>query len=311
MINEKLIQAINWETIVIVCNNDLDIASNLWDKFEHVLRFPISSDFSLWAVNFNISISKLFEIYTKIKEDFKSLPKETKILIYKDENWPSQIDSFSFPARVLYCLGNIDLLKKKSVAIVGTKSPKKETVVKVEKVVKALIRNEVLVTSGLSLGIQGHAAVNSLSNFSPVISVLATDLKSFYPEGHKKIQEYIAREGGLVLTRVAPNNNNIKWNVLLRNRLMSSISSALMIIEERDRGGAVRMADYSLENKRDVFFFSALKRDKSITWPKLLIEKGAKVIRFPSDLPKAVNGDKSEQGDKKLSKEEIVQLKLF
>ena len=311
MDKQKINQAINWETLLIVCNNDCAKASLIWDKYKHLFTLPMSSDFSLWAVNLNISINKLFEIYTKVAEDFKNLPKDVKVLISGDYNWPSQIDKFPYPTKVLYCLGNIDLLKKKNVAIIGSKAPSKENLEKLEKVVKALIKQEIVVTSGLSLGTQGHAAVQSLSNFAPVIAVIPTPLDQYYPKEHKQIQEYIAREGGLVITRVAPSNKNIKWNVLLRNRLMSAISSATFILEEIDRGGSVQMANYSLDNERDVFFFSTLKRVKTLTWPNELLEKGAKTIRFPSDLAKAVSNNIPQKIVKKTNNEDIVQLKLF
>ncbi|MCY1151576.1 MAG: DNA-processing protein DprA [Sphaerochaetaceae bacterium] len=311
MIKDNLVQAINWETLVIVCNSDFNKACFIWDKYKHLFSFPISSDFSLWASNLSVSINKLFEIYTKVCEDFKTLSNDTTILLYGDDNWPTRIDDSSFPTRILYCKGNLDLLNKQSVSIIGTKSPKKESVDKVDKVVKSLIKNEIIVISGLSFGIQGHAAVNSLSNFAPVIAVLATPLDKVYPKEHKKIQDYIEKEGGLVITRVAPNNKNIKWNILLRNRLMTSLSCASIIIEERDRGGAIQIAEHSLEINRNVFFFSYLKKDSSITWPKLLIEKGAKSIRFPSDLPKALNETEITKIAKKTNKEEVVQLKLF
>lgn len=311
MNREKLIQAINWETIVSVCNKDTDKACKIWDKYNHVLLFPISSDFSLWAINLNVSISKLFEIYTYICEDFKSLPKKTIITTYGDENWPNQINDFPFSTRVLYCLGNVELLKKKNVAILGTKAPSKEAIEKLGKIVKDLVKKEIIITSGLSLGMQGHAGVKSLSDFAPVIAVIATPLDQYYPQSHSKIQDYIAQEGGVVVTRVAPNNKNIKWNILLRNRLMSALSSAIMIIEEVDSGGAIQIAEYSLQNNRNVYFFSSLKKDTSLNWPKQLLSKGAKSLRYPSDLAKAINGVNTTKISKKDNNKDIVQLKLF
>jgi len=273
--------------------------------------FPISSDFSLWALNLNVSINKLFEIYTYICEDFKLLPKNTIITTFGDENWPNQINEFPFSTRVLYCLGNVELLKKKNVAILGTKAPSKEAIEKLDKLVKDLVRKEIIITSGLSLGMQGHAGVKSLSSFAPVIAVIATSLDQYYPQAHSKIQDYIAKEGGVVVTRVAPNNKNIKWNILLRNRLMSALSSAIMIVEEVDSGGAIQIAEYSLQNNRNVYFFSSVKKDVSLNWPKQLLSKGAKSLRFPSDLAKVINGVNTTKISKKDNNNDIVQLKLF
>ncbi len=313
MINEKLIQAINWETLILVCNNDTNKACKIWDKYNKFFTFPISSNFSLWAINLNISINKLFEIYTQVCEDFKLLPHHTKIVCCGDDNWPSQINFFEYSTRVLYCLGDVTLLKKNNVAIIGSKSPQKETLAKLDKVIKALIKKDVVVTSGLSFGLQGHAAVKGLAINSPIIAVIATSLGQYYPKSHKKIQDFIAGEGGVVVTRVAPNNKNLKLNILLRNRLMSALSSAVMIMEERDGEGSIQIADYSLKNDRKVFFFGVLKDEDSITWPKDLIEKGAKTLRYPGDLARFINGTSQtkKKKKKKSNNDDEGQLTLF
>jgi DNA processing protein len=311
MEKEKLAQAINWETILKLYNDDYEKACKVWDLYKHMFLFPISSDFSLWSVKLDVSINKLFETYSIIKDNFKDLLSETKILVYGDIYWPNQINDFPYPTRVLYCLGKVELLSKTNVSIIGTKSPAAKSVDKIDKVVDNLIKNEILVNSSLSFGIAGHAAVKSLSSFAPVIAVIPTSLDKYYPKEHKDIQSYIAKEGGVVVTRVAPRDKNIKWNILLRNRLMSALSSSLLILEEVDGGGAIQIADFALRNNRDVYFFSSLKSDSSISWPQKLINKGAKTLRFPSDLPKAINGIAPVKLNKKRESEEIVQMRLF
>ena len=311
MINEKLIQAINWETLIIVCNNDINAACKIWDKYKKFFSFPISSNFSLWSINLDISISKLFKIYTQVCEDFKFLPYKTVIVSEGDDNWPSQINNFKYSTRVLYCLGDVTLLKKNNVAIIGSKSPNEDTLEKLDKIIMSLIKNEILVSSGLSFGLQGHSAAKALEANSPVVAVIATSLDQFYPKSHKKIQDFIANKGGVVVTRVAPNNKNQKWNILLRNRLLSALSSAVMIMEERDGEGSIQVADYCLKNNRKVFFFSSLKKEKSITWPKDLLEKGAKTLRYPGDLARAINSGIQPKLKKKTNNDDVNQLTLF
>lgn len=311
---DKMIQAINWETILTIYKKDYDKACEIWDKYRHLFLFEISSDFALWATKLNVSINELYSVYTFVKNNFKNLDSKVQVIVYDDLYWPKQINDFPYPTRILYCMGNLDLLNKKNVAIIGSKAPKKESVEKLDKVIASLIKEEIIITSGLSFGVQGHAAVKSLASFSPVIAVIATSFDKCYPKEHKKIQDYIAKEGGLVISRVAPNDNNLKWNILLRNRLMCAISSSLFILEEVDGGGAINLADYSLKNKKEVYFFSSQKKEKDISWPKKLENNGAISIRYPGDLPRAIlNKPKKNIKNKKNEKEsnKIVQLSLF
>ncbi|MGD1821245.1 MAG: DNA-processing protein DprA [Pleomorphochaeta sp.] len=311
MNRDNLIQAINWETILNIYNKDYDKACEVWNKYRHMFLFEISSEFTLWASKLKVSINDLYREYNKVKDSFNDFDKEVKILIYGDPDWPNQINDLPYPTKVLYCKGNVSLLKKKNVSIIGSKAPKRENVEKLDKIISNLIKEEILVTSGLSLGTQGHAAVKSLSNFSPVIAVLATPLNVYYPKGHKQIQDYIAKEGGVVVTRVAPGDTNLKWNILLRNRLMCELSTAIFVLEEVDGGGAIQLADYALSRERKVLFLSALKKNESITWPKKLIEHGAKTIRYPSELPKVINNNILKKVENNIKREEVKQLTLF
>lgn len=285
MDQKNLTQAINWETIVTIYEKDYEKACEVWENYRHLFLFEMSSDFTMWSIKLNCSINDLYRVYNQVLDNLKNMNEKVNIVIYGDKDWPSQINNFPYPTKVLYYIGNIELLKKNNVAIVGSKNPKKENVEKLDKIVSSFVKSEILITSGLSLGTQGHAAYKSISNFSPVIAVLATSLDHYYPKEHSKMQDYIASESGLVITRFAPGeNSNLKWNVFLRNRLMCALSKALFILEEVDGGGAIQLADYSLEHNGKVYFFSTLKKDLSLSWPTTLISKGAKAVRYPSEI---------------------------
>ncbi len=312
MKQRNITQAINWETIVTIYENDYEKACEVWDTYRHLFLFEMSSDFTMWASKLNYSINELYRIYNQVLDNFKNLDNKVNILIAGDDFWPKRIDHFPYPTKVLYYVGNIELLNKNNVAILGSKNPKKENVEKLDKIIASFIKSEILITSGLSLGTQGHAAYKSISNFSPVVAVIATSIDQYYPKEHSKMQDYIANESGLIITRVAPGiNSNLKWNIFLRNRLMCALTNALFILEEVDGGGSIQLADYALENNKKVYFYSALKKDSSISWPSLLLDKGAKSVRYPSEISADIF-HKTKKKKKKIEKEETgVQLTLF
>ncbi len=126
---------------------------------------------------------------------------------------------------------------------------------------------------------------------------MGTSLDKYYPQGHEKIQKFIANEGGLVISHCPPCDHNFKWNFLVRNRLMSAFSDAIVIIEERDNGGAIKNGrNFAIENKRkSLFLLIYLLKDDSISWPKKLKEKDfIYSVRFPGNLVNNILGKQKE-----------------
>ena len=312
MDQRNLTQAINWETIVTIYEKDYEKACEVWESYRHLFLFEMSSDFTMWALKLNYSINDLYRIYNQVLGNFKNIDYRVNILVSGDAEWPTRIDNFPYPTKVLYYIGDISLINKTNIAIIGSKKPKTENVDKLDKVISYFIKSEILITSGLSLGTQGHAAYKSISNFSPVIAVIPTSLDQYYPKEHSKMQDYISNESGLIITRVAPNDNsNLKWNIFLRNRLMCALTNALFILEEVDGGGAIQLADYSLEHNRKVYFLSFLKKESSISWPSILIEKGAKSVRYPSEIVSDILHISRKKKKKEDKVETGVQLTVF
>jgi DNA processing protein len=315
---ERINQAINYETLLLASNDNVELVDKIYNENIVELSYTALMNFSKFAGLLSIKTDRLSNYYFRVSNSFSRLPVGYNIISPVDSEWPSQIEKFPYCPKFLYYMGDIDLLNKTIVSIIGTKAPTDEDKILVNKTVDSFVKNGIIVASGLSLGIEGLASAASCTNFAPTIAVIGTSLERHYPEGHEKMQDFIATEGGLVITMIPPcaPSSTFKFNFLIRNRLLSALSSALVIIDDRDRGGSIKMAEAALENNRKVFFYTSLLKRDDLKWPAILKSMdNVSAVRFPGNLvnillkkkniPKKILKDKKEKLDKP------VQLPLF
>ena len=138
MDQRNLTQAINWETIVTIYEKDYEKACEVWESYRHLFLFEMSSDFTMWALKLNYSINDLYRIYNQVLGNFKNIDDRVNILVSGDDDWPTRIDNFPYLTKVLYYIGDISLINKTNIAIIGSKKPKTENVDKLDKVYQVL-----------------------------------------------------------------------------------------------------------------------------------------------------------------------------
>lgn len=318
MNSERINQAINYETLLLASNDNIALANIIYNDNIVELSYTALMDFSKFSKLLSIKIDRLSNYYFRVSNSFSRLPAGYSIISPVDSQWPSRIENFPYCPKFLYYMGDIELLNKIVVSIIGTKAPSDEDKILVNKTVESFVKNEIIVASGLSLGIEGLASAASCTHFAPTIAVIGTSLEKYYPEGHEKMQDFIADEGGLVLTMIPPCTppSSFKFNFLLRNRLLSAVSTAIVIIDDIDRGGAIKMAEAALENDREVFFYTSLLKREDLKWPvRLKNMSNVRVVRFPGNLvnmlikKKNIPKKKAKGKNEKLDKP--IQLPLF
>lgn len=248
--------------------------------------------------------------FDRVSRSFEQLLADDSILFRGDESWPLSLAGDKQEPMVLYGRGDMSLLEKPSVSVIGTRTPTEAGKSYAISTTRALGEAGYAITSGLALGIDGVAHLAAVAGgFSP-LAVLGTSLGSVYPPEHKELQQEIGRKG-LLITRFSPASNTQKWFFLLRNRLMSALSKASVIVEDRDGGGAVQQAKYALEQKKLVFLYQHVLENKGILWPRQF-EKNQRVfvVRAPEDIPRLVTRlDKPEKATTQAPK--TRQLHLF
>ena len=171
-----------------------------------------------------------------------------------DTVYPDQLARIHGPPRTLYLRGSaaVDVLNRPAVAIVGARacSPYGAQVARL--LGRELGGAGLVVVSGLARGVDGEAHRGCLDAGGTTIAVLGCGIDRDYPAAHAALARRVA-ESGLVVSEYEPGVEPAPWRFPARNRIIAGLAAATVIVEARERSGALITADFALEEGRDVF----------------------------------------------------------
>ncbi|MGE4583490.1 MAG: DNA-processing protein DprA [Sphaerochaeta sp.] len=306
-------KALHYETLVSAVKGSEATASQAFAAANAAFDVtePLLLHINEYATFLGVDASLVSEAYYRCRPLFEEMDDSMVVLDPESPFWPKQIDNFAYVPQFLYAQGNVSLLKEPSVSVIGTRSPSLEGRQLAQRTSLELGQAGFAVASGLALGIDGVAHKAALGLGYPTIAVIGTPLGSYYPGEHEELQKQISRQG-LVVSRFSPAAKTQKWHFLLRNRLMSALSLASVVVEDRDGGGAVRQASFALEQKRYLFIYQESVDNQSVLWPRQFAGKSRVfVIKKPQDLPRLLNQALKNKDGVGKPKQKAVQLDLF
>lgn len=229
--------------------------------------------------------------YVKILKDkiFSNENIKTNILINNTIDYPRKLRDAIEPIEILYYSGNLDLINSPSIAIVGSRKPTNEGLKRASQIVKLLIKDGFTIVSGLAEGIDTQAHKTALQYEGKTIAVIGTPLNTFYPKQNKELQELIAKEHLLIsqVPFVRYEQQTFIGNKLFfpeRNKTMSAITKATIIIEASDTSGTLIQAKAALNQGRKLFILQSCFEKTSITWPAKFEKMGAIRVREYKDI---------------------------
>jgi DNA processing protein len=198
------------------------------------------------------------------------------------------------PDSRLWCVGDVSLLHRKCVAIVGTRGVSPEGAARSRRLARELAGAGVVVVSGLAKGVDTEALSAAVEAGGRVVAVIGTPIDRAYPAENKHLQERIYREH-LLISQFAPGERVFPTNFPERNKLMAAVSDATAIIEAGDTSGTLHQAAECGRLGRWLFIAKSVVDDPLLQWPKRFLGQ-PKVDSFTSteDILKAI-GAKTEE----------------
>lgn len=154
--------------------------------------------------------------------------------------------------KTIYHRGLLPESRLPSVAIVGTRRPTPYGRGVAEKISGALAARGVVIVSGLAFGIDAIAHQAALDAKGTTIAVLASGLDNVSPTSHRQLAENIM-ENGALLSDYEPGTEPLPFRFLERNRLVSGLSDAIIVIEAAERSGTLSTVSHALEQGKEVF----------------------------------------------------------
>jgi DNA processing protein len=184
----------------------------------------------------------------------------------------------------LHFIGTLPETRIPSVAIVGTRKPTAYGKEVGHTLAFDLAKRGVVVISGLALGIDAVAHRGALEAGGTTIAVLGNGLPDIYPATHKDLARQIAERGGAIISEYEPGVSARQYQFLERNRLVSALSDAIIIIEAAARSGTLNTAGHALEQGREVFVVPGNITSPLSAGCNTLLKQGAHPVTCASDV---------------------------
>jgi len=176
-----------------------------------------------------------------------------KLLSFFRDEYPLRLKQLIDAPLLLFYKGNADLNPERTIAVVGTRKPKKESLELTNQIIEELSYLGVQVISGLAYGIDIAAHRSALSNQLPTIGVLAHGLDTIYPTNHRNTAQEMVNSNSGLLTEMLHNTKLHPDLFPRRNRIVAGLSDAVLVVESKNTGGSMATAQIARSYDREVF----------------------------------------------------------
>lgn len=255
---------------------------------EFHFRSGLKKNIPLLSSLLNTTEKEFYDCYIMVKDSFARLSDDVILAKKGDDIYSKLLATTKEAPPFLFLKGNVNLLEEKSVCVVGSRNASDDSIEKTERIVKSLIKRNIVVNAGLAKGIDTATHSTALNNGGRTIAVIGTPINQYYPKENKELQKQIEQKG-LVVSQFPPCNIVNRWNFPTRNGVMSGISIATIIMEAGETSGALKQADYALKQGRDVLIPQSAINNHSIQWPKKYVTKGAHVFKTLKEVLETLN----------------------
>lgn len=211
-----------------------------------------------------------------------------KILTWKDDAYPARLKEIEQPPPVLYIRGEYLPDDLYAVAIVGTRRVTPYGRQITEELSSYLVSNGITIISGLARGVDAIAHQTALKSGGRTIGVLGSGVDKIYPPEHRQLAERMM-ESGAIISDYAPGTPPDASNFPPRNRIISGLSLAVVVIEAGETSGALITAEFAAEQGREIFAVPGSILAPQSKGTNKLIQKGALPLLSVNDLMQALN----------------------
>lgn len=209
----------------------------------------------------------------------------------KSADYPARLREIPGPPAQLYCSGDISLLKERSVGVVGAR---KNTVYGKNiamMIGRRLAESGITVTSGLALGIDGYSHEGALEADGKVIGVLGSGIDCMSPRTNYGLMKRGLAGGGLVVSEYPPDEPANRATFPQRNRIISGLSEAVVVVEAGLDSGSLITAKLAAEQGRTVYAVPGNINSKASIGCNLLIRDGAVPLIVIDDLIRDIGAE--------------------
>jgi DNA processing protein len=207
-----------------------------------------------------------------------------EIVTYLDEKYPALLKEIYDPPMALYVKGTLPDPAETLVAMVGSRECSLHGLEMAASLAEDLAAAGAVIVSGLARGIDTASHEGALKGKGRTLAVLGCGLGWMYPPENRKLAERIVKEGGALIAEFPFGTKPRPAYFPQRNRIISGMSRALVVVEARQKSGALITADLALEQGREVYAVPGNAASKKTLGSNILLKQGARLVTSSDDL---------------------------
>ena len=207
-----------------------------------------------------------------------------KTIKLEDSTYPEKLKEIYNPPKTIYLIGNEKLLNQKSIAIIGCRECTRYGAENAYKFGYELAKENICVISGFAKGIDTYSHKGAVSAKGKTIAVLGCGLDIIYPPENIKLYKQILLQGGAIISEYPLGSKPEKYHFPERNRIISGLSSGVLVIEAKKKSGTMITVDFALEQGREVYAVPGNISSENSYGTNELIKEGAIPVTSINDM---------------------------
>ncbi|MGB9770360.1 MAG: DNA-processing protein DprA [Candidatus Kapaibacteriota bacterium] len=256
-----------------------------FQNFDHFLAFIVENERAQLLPDFVGSYEKLiFGRKEAESQKFKAESFGARIISYWDEDYPKRLKEIHYPPLILFVKGNLEP-NGISISMVGTRKNTQYGKLVAEEFARKFVENGIIVTSGLAFGIDTISHLTAIEAKGKTYGILACGLDCVAVSGTGKLVERIVESNGAIITEYKFGTKALPAYFPQRNRIISGVSVATIVVESDIKGGAMITARFAFDQNREVFAVPGnVNSPKSRGTNYLIKNNYAKLVSSPEEV---------------------------
>ncbi len=206
-----------------------------------------------------------------------------RLLVLTDPDYPPQLREIADPPLILWIRGDSGILSQPAIAVVGSRDAVPASVAVARRLGGELAGAGLVVVSGLARGVDAAAHAGALAATGRTVAVMGSGLDVVYPAQHKPLAEQVSQTGAVV-SELPPWAVPARGHFPLRNRIISGLSRAVLVVEASERSGSLITAHLASEQGRDVLAVPGGVLSGRHRGSNALIKDGARLVETVNDV---------------------------
>lgn len=275
-----------WIALNLVLSENIKTARKIVEQFPSLEEVFKSSSRELISLGVEEEKARALcssTILDKAEKEMERLErKKYCLLTQEDSDYPGCLREIFDPPFVIYCAGQVEALRGPAVSIVGARKPSAYGRAVAEKLARDLASRGLVVVSGLALGLDSIVHWGALEG-GTTVAVLGSGLENIYPRQNRALFQKII-ERGAVVTEFPLDSPPLGFHFPIRNRIISGLSLALVVVEATRKSGSLISARLALDQNREVMAVPGNITSELSQGTNWLIKNGAKPVENWEDV---------------------------